>query len=165
MGDKLLGALEALDLPPLLHFNVHVLIYSHVVSLASTIDHEDAAVSETGLSADEWTDLQWIQRTVDEQFMAELPHFSRLFGRLGAMADGYDMDLDDLFELGLGLILDGVEALAQRTAGRSELYRRTTPEPPQEHPCQTCTSFSAPPAPSARPSPPSSPRAAARCAP
>lgn len=165
MGDKLLGALEPLSLPPLLHFNVHVLIYSHVVSLASTIDHEDAAVSETGLSADEWTDLQWIQRTVDEQFMAELPHFARLFGRLGAMADGYDMDLDDLFELGLGLILGGVEALARRTAGRPELYRRTTPEPPQEHPCQTCTSSSAPPAPSARPSPPSSPRAAARCAP
>lgn len=124
MGDKLLGALEALALPPLLHFNVHVLIYSHVVSLASTIDLEDAAVSETGLSADEWTDLQWIQRTADERFMAALPHFARLFGRLGAMADGYDMDLDNLFELGLGLMLDGVEALAKRQGRDAGLARR-----------------------------------------
>ncbi|GAA2259533.1 GntR family transcriptional regulator [Glycomyces scopariae] len=114
MGDKLLGALAPLGLPPLLHFNVHVLVYSHVVSLAGTVELEDEAVSETGLTADEWTDLQWVQRIGDDAFMAELPHFARLFGALGSMSDGYDMDLDEIFTLDLAVFLDGVEALAAR---------------------------------------------------
>jgi DNA-binding transcriptional regulator YhcF (GntR family) len=123
MGDKLLGALEGLGLPPLAQFNVHVLVYNHVVALASTFEHEDEAVSETGLTADEWTDLQWIQRTGDDRFMAELPHFAKLFGALGAMPEGYDMDLEELFELDLALFLDGVEALAARHGKAAWLAR------------------------------------------
>jgi len=114
LGDRLLGALEALGLPPKLHFDVHVLLFSHIVGLAANFEAEDEARSATGLSSEEWTDLQYLPRFGDEAFMRDHPHFSKLFGHFGTLEGGYDMDLDDLFELGLGLLLDGVEALAER---------------------------------------------------
>lgn len=114
LGDRLLGALEPLGLPPEQHMNVHVLLFSHVVGLAANVEAEDEAVSETGLSSEEWTDLQYLPRTGDSAFMGDMPHFAKLFGALGALPDGYDLDLDELFQLGLDLLLDGAEALARR---------------------------------------------------
>jgi AcrR family transcriptional regulator len=116
LGDRLLGALEGLGLPPKLHFDVHVLLFSHVVGLAANFEAEDAAVSETGLSSEEWTDLHYQPRMGDDAFMAAHPHFANLFGHFGSLPDGYDLDLEGLFELGLGLMLDGVESLARRLA-------------------------------------------------
>lgn len=115
LGDRLLGALEGLGLPPKLHFDVHVLLFSHVVGLAANFEAEDVAVSETGLSSEEWTDLHYQPRMGDDAFMAEHPHFAKLFGHFGSLPDGYDLDLDDLFEMGLRLFLDGVEAMVRRT--------------------------------------------------
>ena len=114
LGDRILGALEGLDLPPKLHFDLHVLLYSHVVGLSANVEREDEALSQTGISAEEWTDLQYIPRTGDAAFMADYPHFAKLFGHFGTLPNGYDMDLDELFELGLGLLLDGIAALAAR---------------------------------------------------
>ncbi|MEU6247136.1 GntR family transcriptional regulator [Glycomyces sp. NPDC047010] len=114
LGDRLLGALEPLDLPPRLQFDVHLLLYSHVVGLAVNVEREDEAMSLSGVSSEEWTDLQYLPKFGDDAFMSSVPHFARLFGPAGSMSDGYDMDLDALFELGLGVILDGVEALAAR---------------------------------------------------
>ncbi|MDA1359042.1 GntR family transcriptional regulator [Glycomyces luteolus] len=120
LGDRLLGALEPLGLPPKLHFDVHVLLFSHIVGLAANFEAEDEAVSETGLSSEEWTDLQYQHRFGDEAFMTAHPHFSKLFGHFGSMSDGYDLDLEDLFELGLGLILDGIERLPARRSAAEE---------------------------------------------
>ncbi|GAA1666121.1 GntR family transcriptional regulator [Glycomyces endophyticus] len=114
LGDRMLGALEGLGLPPRLHFDVHVLVYSHITGLAANFEREDEAVSLTGVSSEEWTDLQYLPKFGDDSFMASVPHFAKLFGRTGAMPDGYDMDLDALFALDLAVFLDGVEALAER---------------------------------------------------
>jgi DNA-binding transcriptional regulator YhcF (GntR family) len=110
-GDRLLGALGGAGLPPKLRFDVHVLLYSHVVGLAANVEREDEALSATGLSAEEWTDLQYLPRINDERFVARYPHFAELFGHLGALPEGYDMNLDEMFELGLTMLLDGIEAL------------------------------------------------------
>ena len=115
-GDRLLGALEALGLPPKLHFDVHVLLFSHIVGLAQNFEAEDQARSETGLSSEEWTDLQYLPRFGDRAFLDGHPHFAKLFGHFGSMEGGYDLDLEYLFELGLGLLLDGVEAMSRRAA-------------------------------------------------
>ena len=53
-----------------------------------------------------------------------MPHFAKLFGELGSLPGGYDLDLDGLFELGLGLLLDGVEALGRRRQGGAEREAR-----------------------------------------
>jgi AcrR family transcriptional regulator len=125
LGDRLLGALEPLGLPPKLRMDVHVLLFSHVVGLAANFEAEDEAVSETGLSSEEWTDLQYLPHTSDSAFMGDVPHFAKLFGELGALPGGYDLDLEELFELGLGLLLDGAEALACRHgAGSTEREAR-----------------------------------------
>jgi DNA-binding transcriptional regulator YhcF (GntR family) len=114
LGDRLLGALEGLGLPPHLYFEVHVLLFSHIIGLAANFEADHAAVSETGLSSEEWTDLQYQPLFGDAAFMREHPHFTKLFGHFGSLPDGYDLDLDGLFELGLGMLLDGAEALARR---------------------------------------------------
>jgi DNA-binding transcriptional regulator YhcF (GntR family) len=114
LGDRLLGALEGTGLEPKRYFDVHMLLFSHIVGLAANVDAEDAAVSESGLSSEEWTDLQYLPRFADPAFMGAHPHFMTLFEPSGAMPDGYDLDLDELFELGLGLLLDGVEAMRRR---------------------------------------------------
>ncbi|RRS00464.1 GntR family transcriptional regulator [Glycomyces terrestris] len=114
IGDSLLGALEGLGLPPRLQFDVHVLLYSHIIGLAANFEREDEAVSDTGLSAEEWTDLRYVPTMNDDGIMNRYPHFAKLFGHFGSLPDGYDMDLDGMFRLGLGLLLDGVEALAAR---------------------------------------------------
>ncbi|THV23584.1 GntR family transcriptional regulator [Glycomyces paridis] len=113
LGDRILGALEPLGLPPVLQFDLHVLLYSHVVGLAANFEAEDEAMSETGISHEEWTDLRYTP-AVDANVFERLPHFAKLFGYFGSLQNGYDMDLDHLFRLGLGLLLDGVEALAAR---------------------------------------------------
>ncbi|WP_205325106.1 GntR family transcriptional regulator [Glycomyces sp. YM15] len=121
LGDRLLGALEATGLPPHLYFELHILLFSHILGLAANFEADHAAASETGLSSEEWTDLQYQPLIGDAAFMSAHPHFTKLFGRLGSLEDGYDLDLDGLFELGMGLLLDGAEALAARVAaGRAD---------------------------------------------
>ncbi|MFE7801520.1 GntR family transcriptional regulator [Nocardia sp. NPDC057440] len=118
ISDRLLGSLEVLGLPPKLQFDVHVLVYSHIVGLASNFEREDIAVSDTGLSSEEWTDLQYLPPVNDKSIMNRYPHFAKLFGHFGSLPYGYDMDLDEMFQLGLNLLLDGVEALAARLAAK-----------------------------------------------
>ncbi|MER7555971.1 GntR family transcriptional regulator [Nocardioides sp. NPDC126508] len=115
-GDRLLGALEGLNLPPKTQFDVHVLLYNHVAGLAANIEREDEAMSLTGVSAEEWTDRQYVPHFGNDSFRSAFPHMARLFGPTALLADGYDMDIDELFELGFGLLLDGVEGYAQRQA-------------------------------------------------
>ncbi|SDJ88297.1 transcriptional regulator, TetR family [Nocardioides sp. YR527] len=115
-GDRLLGALEGLGLPPKTQFDMHVLLYNHVAGLAANIEREDEALSLTGVSAEEWTDRQYVPHFGNDSFRSTFPHMARLFGPGALLADGYDMDIDELFELGYGLLLDGIEAYAQRQA-------------------------------------------------
>ncbi|QSB15972.1 GntR family transcriptional regulator [Natronosporangium hydrolyticum] len=111
--DRILGALADLGLPPKLRFDVQVLLYNHIVGLSANFEREAEAASQTGISAEEWADLQYLPRTGDPEFMSGVPHFAEIFGHFGSLP-GYDLDLDDLFELGLELLLDGVEAVARR---------------------------------------------------
>jgi DNA-binding transcriptional regulator YhcF (GntR family) len=113
-GDRLLGALEGLSLPPKTQFDMHILLYNHVAALAANIEREDEAMSLTGVSAEEWTDRQYVPHFSDDAFRGRFPHVARLFGPTALLPDGYDMDIDELFELGFGLLLDGIEAYARR---------------------------------------------------
>ncbi|WP_051393224.1 TetR/AcrR family transcriptional regulator C-terminal domain-containing protein [Glycomyces arizonensis] len=113
-SDRLLGALDGVGLPPKLHFDVQVLLYSHVVGLAANFEREDEALSATGLSSEEWTDLQYVPTLNGEGVMARYPHFAKFFGHFASLPDGYDMDLDEMFELGLTMLLNGLETLAAR---------------------------------------------------
>ncbi|MFB7614882.1 TetR/AcrR family transcriptional regulator C-terminal domain-containing protein [Kitasatospora sp. NPDC056181] len=100
-------ALSALDghglsTPDVLH--AHVLLYSYTEGIAVNLEREAQARAATGVDEDQWMDgqLPALGALADS---GRFPVFSRL---LAEVADGYDMDLDALFEFGLANLLDGL---------------------------------------------------------
>ncbi len=97
--DAGLGLLEALE--------VSVAMTGHVQGLAMNIENERQSAMDSGITSDEWMDTQ--AQLADQILRSgEFP----ALGRLVAMPD-VDYRLDDVFEIGLRLFLDG---LAQRLA-------------------------------------------------
>ncbi|UNZ18673.1 TetR/AcrR family transcriptional regulator C-terminal domain-containing protein [Streptomyces sp. 891-h] len=105
-SEWMLSALDGHGLPPATVLNLNVLLYSHIQGLAIQWERETAAESSTGLTEDAWMAQQ-------EETLASLtasgayPTFTRLVGSLGT--DGYDLHLDELFEIGLASVLDSLE--------------------------------------------------------
>ncbi|MEV7801565.1 GntR family transcriptional regulator [Microbispora sp. NPDC088329] len=111
-ADWALAALDGLDLDPATVLDVHILLYSHVQGLAINLEREAQIAAATGLSEDQWMDVQGPALTAIAQ-SGRYPAFARVIGALGD--DGYDFRLDDLFELGMRLLLDGVTRLVERS--------------------------------------------------
>jgi DNA-binding GntR family transcriptional regulator len=98
------------DLPTSLH--VAVVMAGFLLGMGTSAQMEADAERETGLRGDEWTEEQ------DEAFARV--NVNGRFTMLEAVGDvpEFEMRLDDLFELGLKLILDGFAAMvAARGAG------------------------------------------------
>jgi AcrR family transcriptional regulator len=92
-------------------FDVHLTLFTFVRGIAVNLESEAAAQAASGLTGDEWVATQ------EEQLRAlvargRYPRFE------GLTAQGYDLDLDRLFERGLRHLLDGVAADIAR--GKSE---------------------------------------------
>nr|WP_180218326.1 TetR/AcrR family transcriptional regulator C-terminal domain-containing protein [Streptomyces albus] len=113
-SEWMLGALDGHGLPPTTMFNLNVLLYSHIQGLAVQWERENAARGSTGLTEQEWLDQQAGALT---SLIASgaYPTFTRLLETLGE--DGYDLRLDELFELGLATFLDGVAGLVEGGGG------------------------------------------------
>ncbi|MEU4740389.1 TetR/AcrR family transcriptional regulator C-terminal domain-containing protein [Actinosynnema sp. NPDC023658] len=100
-----LSALEGFGLSAAALCDLHVMFFSHVQGIAVHLERERQALGSSGLSEDEWMDSQ-------ATAMAELvgsgryPVFARMLTTLSG--EGYDLDLDELFELGLRSLLDGL---------------------------------------------------------
>ncbi|WP_308315762.1 TetR/AcrR family transcriptional regulator [Streptomyces sp. ISL-100] len=108
-----LSSLDGLGLAPQTMMNLHVLGYSFVHGIAVHLEREAQAEAATGLSEDDWMDHQ---TPALEAFAAsgDYPTFAKV---TGALAGGYDLDLDMLFELGLTALLDGFAVIIEgRTA-------------------------------------------------
>ncbi|WP_328991173.1 GntR family transcriptional regulator [Kribbella sp. NBC_01245] len=89
-----------------------ITIFGYVRGIAASLETEAQAEQDSGLSADEWADSQY-------QRMAELMVLDDLAGfRALGMAGGFefDFDLDQLFEFGLGLVLDGLQTRLERAS-------------------------------------------------
>ncbi|MDR7280592.1 TetR/AcrR family transcriptional regulator C-terminal domain-containing protein [Catenuloplanes atrovinosus] len=117
--EQILRALDGrgLTAEEMLHHSI--LIYTQVQSLAMQLEREAQAQSTSGISGEEW-----VARTSPAMaaLMAEERH--PVWSRMMAVvtADGFDLDLDALFELGLRTTLDGLEArmAAQPGVGRDD---------------------------------------------
>ncbi|XVS65427.1 TetR/AcrR family transcriptional regulator C-terminal domain-containing protein [Actinosynnema sp. CA-299493] len=100
-----LAALDGFGLDAADLCDLHVMLFSHVHGVAVHLEREQQALGASGLSEDEWMDRQ-------EPAMEAItgsgryPTFARMFTALSR--DGYDLDLDHLFELGLRSLLDGL---------------------------------------------------------
>lgn len=105
--EQILRGLDALGLTPEEMLNHSILLYSQIQSLAMQLEREAQAQSASGIS-----DEEWIART--SPAMAALMTGDRhpVWSRMMAVvtADGFDLDLDALFALGLRTTLDGLAA-------------------------------------------------------
>ncbi|MGX1881620.1 TetR/AcrR family transcriptional regulator [Streptomyces sp. NPDC055287] len=107
-----LGALDGLGLTPETMMNLHVLGYGFLHGMAADLEREAQAEAATGLSESDRMDHQ----TPALEALAasgDYPAFTRV---AEALAGGYDLDLDVLFELGLTALLDGFAVVIE---GRS----------------------------------------------
>ncbi|MEV4436552.1 TetR/AcrR family transcriptional regulator C-terminal domain-containing protein [Streptomyces sp. NPDC049555] len=107
-SEWMLGALDGHGLAPAAMFNINVLLYSYVQGTAVHLEREDRARRATGMSEEQWMDAQ---SAAFDSLMASgaYPTFTEVIGAFGE--EGYDLDLDEVFELGLTSMLDGLTGL------------------------------------------------------
>jgi AcrR family transcriptional regulator len=104
-----LGSLSGLGLDPGEMLLIHVMLFSYVRGIATNLESEAEAQRETGVDSDEWMESQW--STISRLFGAG--RFSQLLLGLSD-TDGFDFDLEGLFEFGLTRLLDGLERFLAR---------------------------------------------------
>lgn len=109
-SEWMLSALDGHGLDATTMLNLNVLIYSHVLGLAAQLEREAQAVDVTGLTDDQWLDTQTPALTAITE-SGDYPTFTRVVGSLGTT--GYDLRLDELFEIGLSSTLDGLTVLIE----------------------------------------------------
>ncbi|MEV7213485.1 TetR/AcrR family transcriptional regulator C-terminal domain-containing protein [Kitasatospora cineracea] len=121
-GEWVLSALvaEGLDVPSV--FTAYLTLFNYVRGTALNLEMEAAAEAATGQDAEAWMDQQ---EAMFMELVAAYPTFVRL------TREGYDFDLDQLFEFGLQRLLDGLAVLigqvapGGRTAGGRTVDGRT----------------------------------------
>ena len=105
---RLRRALDGLGLTIREMMHVHMTLFSHVRGLALNLEAEAQAEQDSGLTSDEW------MQTQEHGFRViagtgDFPLLNRLVN------SDMELDLDQLFEFGLGRLLDGLE---RHLAGR-----------------------------------------------
>jgi DNA-binding transcriptional regulator YhcF (GntR family)/AcrR family transcriptional regulator len=101
-----LTALDSHGLDQWTIFTVHLTLLNYVRGTAINVELEAEAEAASGLDSEQWTEA-------NEHQLQELLRTGRfpLLGRLAA--DGYDFDLDRLFEFGLQRLLDGIAVVVE----------------------------------------------------
>ncbi|RSM39626.1 GntR family transcriptional regulator [Amycolatopsis balhimycina DSM 5908] len=102
-GEWALSALAELGVDAATLCNLHVLFFSHVQGMAVHLEREQNALASSGLTEEDWMDHQGPAVTA---MAAGHPTFARMLADL--TETGYDLVLDDIFELGMRALLDGL---------------------------------------------------------
>jgi AcrR family transcriptional regulator len=102
-----LRALDGTGLTVEQMMRVHLTLFSHVRGLALNLEPEAQAEQDSGLTNEEW------MQTREHDFLTvikggDFPMMSRMFD------EDLELDLDGLFEFGLGRLLDGLERYVSR---------------------------------------------------
>ena len=103
-SEHVLATLLDRGLMPATAFSMHLILFNYVRGFATSLEMEATAEADTGVTADEWMDVQKpaLEALLVDQdlsaFRAVLDSFE---------PGGFDLDLDELFETGLGYLLDG----------------------------------------------------------
>ncbi|MCG6497442.1 TetR/AcrR family transcriptional regulator C-terminal domain-containing protein [Kitasatospora sp. A2-31] len=105
-----LAALEGHGLDATTVLDTHVLLYSYIEGIAVNLEREAQAQATTGLTEQEWMD----SRTPALGALVASGRFPAYTRLMAGLPDGYDLDLDALFEFGLANLLDGLTARIER---------------------------------------------------
>jgi hypothetical protein len=83
---------------------MHLILFNYIRGFAASLEMEATAEADSGVTADEW---MAVQKPALEALLADqdLPAFRTVLGSF--QQNGYDMDVNQLFEAGLGYLLDG----------------------------------------------------------
>jgi DNA-binding transcriptional regulator YhcF (GntR family) len=106
-ADWVLGALDQPGLEARLRMQLHILLHAFIQGMAVNLETEADAASETGLSDTEWMDTQVGAFTA----FAATGRYPAFAAVLNELADGFELDMNALFELGLRSLLDGFARL------------------------------------------------------
>ena len=102
-GEWALSALSELGVDAATLCNLHVLFFGHVQGMAVHLEREQNALASSGLTEDDWMDHQG---PAVAAMATGHPTFARMLADL--TETGYDLVLDDIFELGMRALLDGL---------------------------------------------------------
>ncbi|WP_020525392.1 TetR/AcrR family transcriptional regulator C-terminal domain-containing protein [Catelliglobosispora koreensis] len=103
--DWVLKSVEGLGLGHEAMIHIHVMLFSYVRGIATSLEAEAEAEQDTGLTNDEWMQGQ-------EAILSTLAASSRYSTVVKLMLETeLDLDLDSLFEFGLARLLDGIAVL------------------------------------------------------
>jgi AcrR family transcriptional regulator len=107
LTEWMLASLERSGLDLQTRFTAVLSVIGYVRGMGLNIEMEVEAEAATGLDSEQWTEGQ---SAALESILAggRLPQLERL------VAEGYDFDLDAVFEFGLQRLLDGIELLVER---------------------------------------------------
>jgi AcrR family transcriptional regulator len=111
-AEWMLGALEGLGLDSHTMMRIHITVHGYVSGIAANLEGEAQAAAESGLTEEEWMQTQeatFLQLAASGAY----PAFARV---LRSLDDQFDLDLDELFELGLRALLDGFTALVEKAS-------------------------------------------------
>jgi AcrR family transcriptional regulator len=102
--EHVLATLLDRGVKPAMAFSMHLILFNYVRGFATSLEMEATAEADTGVTADEWMD---VQKPVLDAMLADhdLPAFRAVLDSYEP--GGFDLDLDELFETGLGYLLDG----------------------------------------------------------
>jgi DNA-binding transcriptional regulator YhcF (GntR family) len=109
--EHVLGTLLDRGLKPATAFSMSLILFNFVRGFATSLEMEATAEADTGVTADVWMD---VQKPALEAVLADrdLPAFRAVLDSFEP--EGYDMDLDELFEAGLRYLLNGFDRAADR---------------------------------------------------
>jgi DNA-binding transcriptional regulator YhcF (GntR family) len=109
-AEWMLGALEGLGLDSHTMMRIHITVHGYVSGIAANLEAEAQAAAESGLTEEEWMQTQeaaFLQLAASGAY----PAFARV---LRSLDDQFDLDLDEIFELGLRALLDGFTAMIEK---------------------------------------------------
>ncbi|MDI6101249.1 TetR/AcrR family transcriptional regulator C-terminal domain-containing protein [Actinoplanes sp. NEAU-A12] len=109
LGEWIMGALHPTGLGVTDRMLAHVMLFTFIRGVATALEPEAQAVRDTGLTDDEWMRRQ---SSVFERFAAQnpAPHYEQLIH----LDEGFEFDMDVLFEFGLARLLDGLQVWITR---------------------------------------------------
>ena len=102
-ADWILRALDGLGVDAALRMRLHIVLHAFIQGMAVNLEAEADAASETGMNDSEWMDTQLGAFTA----LAATGRYPAFAAVLNELDSGFKLNLDALFELGLGSILDG----------------------------------------------------------
>ena len=113
-ADWVLRALDGHGLDANARMQLHIILHGFIQGLAVNLETEAEAVSETGMSDEDW------MRTQTETFaaLAATGRFPAFAAVLVELADGFELDFEALFDLGLSVLLEGFASVVEPTPRR-----------------------------------------------